>query len=96
MDSSLRDFSKVQVGNSILRVFDGTVWEAKVVEVTDGTISCKIIVDVPRTMEFSRDNGISTHGEDYGYILNYPYEDNLLVTNNQLVKVVKRLPPIKK
>ena len=62
----------VQVGDKLERVMEGTkkgtLWrnEAEVLHVTSSAITCKVYVDVPRTMYFNRASGISASGGDHG------------------------------
>ncbi len=66
--------SNVQVGMELQRVMEGFKnkpnWRnpAVVIELTAETIVCQVMVNLPRTMVFDRETGISIEGIDYGWL----------------------------
>lgn len=64
-----------KVGQKCIRVIGATpIWasrdeaQGEVKEVTDTTIVCEIMVDIPRMMKFDRKTGVSLNGIDYGWL----------------------------
>lgn len=63
----------VKVGDKVTRKWIGLrgkvdSYDATVTAVTDTVITCLVIVDVPRTMRFSRKTGYNVSGNEYGWI----------------------------
>lgn len=105
--SPLHDLSQITVGQVICRVFENTVFEAKVLDITEAKITARFIVDGPRNGDFDRKTGhhllpngeIDEEVEDY--LLNYPYEDGLAVATIRsdpehriLVHTIENVHPI--
>lgn len=64
--------NNVKPGDQLMRVFPNKPqnWtsDAFVTQVDESTITCTVMVDVPRTMQFSKATGISVLGEEYGWL----------------------------
>lgn len=64
----------LKVGDKVVRKTDGlrggeiSKFQGEVKEITDEHIICIVYVDVPRTMEFNRSDGVDIHGIEYGWI----------------------------
>lgn len=65
--------NSVKVGDILVRCLNGfreEIWrsDACVTRVTDTVITCVVLVDVYRTMEFDKQTGINLLGKDYGWL----------------------------
>ncbi len=77
--SKLFDFSEVAIGDILTRICDKVfkklqLYEAEVIAINDEIITCRVLIDIYRTMEFVKSTGVSTHGIDYGFIINRSYK----------------------
>lgn len=75
----LFDFSTVTVGDKLTRVCGKVckklqLYEAEVIGINKGTITCKVLVDIDQTMQFEKSTGVSKDGIDYGFIINRSYK----------------------
>ena len=64
----------IKVGDTLQRVMDGPgkspPWRfrAEVIEVSKDRITCTVLADCPRRMEFDRKTGINVNGIEYGWL----------------------------
>lgn len=68
----LEMINNLKVGATIQRVMRDrqklTKWDAKVLDITDDSITCEMIVDMPRVGKFRISDGVSILGIDYGWV----------------------------
>ncbi len=63
---------KINVGDEILRFFEpltlfpATMYHGKVVKIEDNVVTCKVDVDVQRTMKFDKRNGKALLQDGFG------------------------------
>ena len=91
--NTLFDLTKVHEGNIIIRVC-GEIFgkacfdEAEVATIRENVITCKVYVDLPRTMDFFQSNGVNINGKKFGYLINQNY--NEVVNFDALRSILKQ------
>jgi len=87
--SRFQDFSKAEVGQEIVKIVNGVVQRAIVVDVDSRKIRCVIITAKNKhAIEyFRRSNGIKVDSEK-SRLLIHPYEEKLIVHQNTLLRVI--------